>query len=55
MTDEAAPLIELLEAGATLAGIVAGTLTLDTDEQLRALDRWERALIRLAHLHSGRE
>ena len=55
MTDEAAPLIELLEAGATLAGIVAQTLILDPSEQARALDRWERALIRLAQLHSRRE
>ena len=53
--DQAAPLIEILEAGATLAGVVAGTIALDPGEQARALERWERAVWRLAQLHTGHD
>ena len=54
-SDQAAPLIELLEAGNTLAEIVGGTIFLDSGEQARVLERWQRAIVRLAVIHQTRE
>jgi hypothetical protein len=44
-------LVELLEAGNTLAEIAAGQLFLDPGEFARALERWQRVVVRAAVIH----
>jgi hypothetical protein len=44
-------LVELLEAGNTLAELAAGQLTFDPDELARALERWQRVVVRAAAIH----
>jgi len=44
-------LVELLEAGNSLAEIVGGQLSLDPGETAHALERWSRVVIRAAVIH----